>query len=86
MPRSDFHSKEIPSYVEKKASVREIRDSGPSETSRMSVEVPTSGSLIKFAEKKNTLISNETKKEDDRNMSITKAKETLARSASGVNE
>ena len=49
------YEQEIPSYVEKKAV--QVRDSGPSDSARMSVEIPTSGSLIKFAAKKNSLIS-----------------------------
>ena len=62
-----------------------MRDSGPTDSARMSVEVPTSGSLIKFAAKKNSLISqgeNNHKAESG----AAKSKEPLNRSASGANE
>ena len=61
----------------------QVRDSNPSDSARMSVEVPTSGSLIKFAAKKNSLISQENYKAES---SVVKSKEPVARSASGVNE
>lgn len=75
------HEQEIPSYIEKKAV--QVRDSNPSDSARMSVEVPTSGSLIKFAAKKNSLISQESYKAET---SVVKSKEPVARSASGLNE
>lgn len=54
---------EMPNYVEKKAVL--VKASGPSDNSQLSVEMPNSGSLIEFEEKKQQMIKGSAAKSKD---------------------
>ena len=60
MPQMLENERDYPHYREKRAMPR---DSNASDSIRNSVEVPASGSLIKFTQKKSTLISHEQARE-----------------------